>query len=64
MLIQMLHIFDDAFKGLKAQLSEMEKARKFIFMEYHAIQDTPGLGNDTGSSCKKGKAGSRSQGFL
>lgn len=63
MLIQMLHILDDAFKGLKAQLSEMEKAEKFIFMEYHAIQ-VHRPGNDTGSSCKKGKAGSRSQGFL
>ena len=36
--------FDDAFKGLKAQLSEMEKAEKFIFMEYHAIQDTQAWG--------------------
>ena len=31
--------FDDASKGLEAQLRDMEKAEKFIFMEYHAIED-------------------------
>ena len=29
--------YDQASKGLEAQLSDLSKARKFIFMEYHAI---------------------------
>ena len=29
--------FDEAVKGLEAQLKDLEKAQKFIFMEYHAI---------------------------
>ncbi len=32
--------YDDAAKGLEAQLEELRKAEKFIFMEYHAIEDT------------------------
>ena len=31
--------YDDASKGLEAQLKDLEKAEKFIFMEYHAIED-------------------------
>ena len=31
--------FDDALKGLEAQKRELRKAEKFIFMEYHAIED-------------------------
>ena len=31
--------FDDAAKGLEAQLADLEKAQKFIFMEYHAIDN-------------------------
>ncbi|MDD6810400.1 MAG: cardiolipin synthase [Lachnospiraceae bacterium] len=31
--------YDDAAKGLEAQLAELAKAEKFIFMEYHAIED-------------------------
>lgn len=31
--------YDDAVKGLEAQLAEIAKAEKFIFMEYHAIED-------------------------
>ena len=31
--------YDDATKGLEAQLADMKKAEKFIFMEYHAIED-------------------------
>ena len=30
---------DDAMKGLQAQLADLAKAKKFIFMEYHAIED-------------------------
>lgn len=30
--------FDDAAKGLEAQIAAMEKAEKFIFIEYHAIE--------------------------
>ena len=28
-----------AAKGLEAQLEDLSKAEKFIFMEYHAIED-------------------------
>ena len=31
--------YDDAAKGLEAQKEELKKAEKFIFMEYHAIED-------------------------
>ncbi|MDO4805046.1 MAG: cardiolipin synthase [Lachnospiraceae bacterium] len=31
--------YDDAAKGLEAQLADLDKAEKFIFMEYHAIED-------------------------
>ncbi|MCH4035135.1 MAG: phospholipase D-like domain-containing protein [Lachnospiraceae bacterium] len=31
--------FDDPVPALKAQLEELEKAEKFIFMEYHAVED-------------------------
>lgn len=31
--------FDSAEKGLEAQLEEMKKAEKFIFMEYYAIEN-------------------------
>lgn len=30
--------YDEAVKGLEAQLSALSKAEKFIFMEYHAIE--------------------------
>lgn len=32
--------FDDAAKGLEAQKKALREAKKFIFMEYHAIEDT------------------------
>lgn len=31
--------YDDASKGLEAQLADLAKAERFIFMEYHAIED-------------------------
>ena len=31
--------YDDAAKGLEAQKKDLAKAEKFIFMEYHAIED-------------------------
>ena len=31
--------YDDATKGLEAQKADLRKAEKFIFMEYHAIED-------------------------
>jgi len=31
--------YDDAGKGLEAQLNDLRRAEKFIFMEYHAIED-------------------------
>ena len=37
--------FDEAAKGLEAQLQDLAKAEQFIFMEYHAIEDAePGTG--------------------
>ena len=32
--------FDDAVKGIEAQKRDLAKAEKFIFMEYHAIEDS------------------------
>ena len=34
-----IEYFDDAEKGIEAQKKDMAKAEKFIFMEYHAIED-------------------------
>lgn len=34
-----IEYFNDASKGLEAQLKELSKAKHFIFMEYHAIED-------------------------
>ena len=31
--------YDEAVKGLEAQLADLAKAEKFTFMEYHAIED-------------------------
>ena len=31
--------YNDAAKGLEAQLTDLRQAKKFIFMEYHAIED-------------------------
>ncbi len=31
--------YDDGLKGLEAQKEDLRKAEKFIFMEYHAIED-------------------------
>ncbi len=31
--------FDDALKGLESQKEELRKAKEYIFMEYHAIED-------------------------
>ena len=34
-----IQYFDDAEKGIEAQKRDLAKAEKFIFMEYHAIED-------------------------
>ena len=34
-----IQYFDDAAKGIEAQKKDMAKAEKYIFMEYHAIED-------------------------
>ena len=34
-----IQYFDDGEKGIEAQKKDMAKAEKFIFMEYHAIED-------------------------
>lgn len=33
--------YGDAYDGFLAQIEEMKKAKKFIFLEYHAIEDGP-----------------------
>ena len=39
-----LRYYDDAAKALEAQLEDISKAQKFIFMEYHAIEDKESWG--------------------
>ena len=34
-----IEYYDDALKGIEAQKKDLAKAEKFIFMEYHAIED-------------------------
>ena len=34
-----IEYYDDAEKGFEAQKKDLQKAEKFIFMEYHAIED-------------------------
>lgn len=34
-----VEFYNDALKGVNAQKEELKKAKKFIFMEYHAIED-------------------------
>ena len=35
-----IHYFDDGAKGIESQKEDLAKAQKFIFMEYHAIEDS------------------------
>lgn len=49
--------YPDALEGLEAQLKELEQAEKFIFMEYHAIEDTKAFGRIREILAKKAKAG-------
>lgn len=39
-----VEFFDDAAKGFESQLKELQKAEKFIFMEYHAIEEAQSFG--------------------
>ena len=36
--------FDEAIKGLNAQLQDLKRAKRFILMEYHAIEDDKAWG--------------------
>ena len=47
--------FDEAVKGLEAQLKDLEKAQKFIFMEYHAIEDAEYSKRISGKRCCAGR---------
>ena len=38
-----VEFYPDAADGLAAQLEELKKAEKFIFMEYHAIEDSTAI---------------------
>lgn len=39
-----VQFYKEAKDGFEAQLAELEKAEKFIFMEYHAIEDAEAFG--------------------
>ncbi|MBO5302694.1 MAG: cardiolipin synthase [Lachnospiraceae bacterium] len=39
-----VEFYDDALKGLEAQKAAMRQAKHFIFMEYHAIEDSDSFG--------------------
>nr|MCR5303445.1 PLDc N-terminal domain-containing protein [Lachnospiraceae bacterium] len=49
--------YDDARKGLDAQLEELKKAEHFIFMEYHAIEDAESWGLVADVLAQRVKAG-------
>ena len=49
--------YDEAVKGLEAQLEDLAKAEKFIFMEYHAIEDKQSFGELKEILARKAKEG-------
>lgn len=49
--------YPDASDGLEAQLEALKKAEKFIFMEYHAIEDTMAFSRIKELLVKKSKEG-------
>lgn len=49
--------YKDASDGFEAQLVELEKAEKFIFMEYHAIEDAVSFGRMKEILAKKAAEG-------
>lgn len=52
-----VEFYKDASDGLEAQLEELEKAEKFIFMEYHAIEDAVSFGRMKEILAKKAAQG-------
>ncbi len=49
--------FPEAIDGLEAQIKALEAAEKFIFMEYHAIEDEESFGRIKEILIQKAKAG-------
>lgn len=49
--------YKDASEALESQLKELEKAEKFIFMEYHAIEDAVSFGRIKEILAKKASEG-------
>lgn len=49
--------FAEASAGLKAQIEELKKAEKFIFMEYHAIEEAKAFGELEQVLARKAKQG-------
>ena len=45
--------YDEAARGLDAQIEEMEKATRFIFLEYHAIDTESGRGRRGADSLRR-----------
>lgn len=56
--------YDEALKGLEAQLEELAKAEHFIFMEYHAIEDARSLASNPECAGRTGKSRGGSSGIL
>ena len=52
-----VEFYDDALKGIEAQKEELKKAEKFIFMEYHAIEDAESFESIKGILAGKVKQG-------
>lgn len=52
-----IEFYADALDGLEAQLVELKNAEKFIFMEYHAIEDTKAFGRIRKILAEKSRAG-------
>ena len=52
-----IEYYKDATDGFEAQLINLEKAEKFIFMEYHAIEDAESFARLKEVLARKAKAG-------
>ncbi len=49
--------YGDAAEGFEAQLQELKKAEKFIFLEYHAIEEAQAFGRMKAVLAERAKAG-------
>ena len=49
--------YDEADKGFEAQLADLQKAERFIFMEYHAIEEAEAVGHLQAALSERAAAG-------